>query len=259
MNQPISNQWCQGRVALVTGASSGMGRETALALGRAGAKVGVNYCRNQATADATVQEIKSASGEAITIQADVSQSADVDRMFAELACAFGDRLDYLVNNAGEWMKQRTLVVDCSDELIERMWSINARSVFFCCRAAARRMIQQGDGVIVNVGSNVGHSGGGGGTVPYCAAKAAVNTLTRGLGRELGPHGIRVVGVAPGVVDTPMTEHLAPEIRQKVMDATPLRRFGEANEVAGTILALLSPSCSFVSGTILDVDGGYLTR
>ena len=247
------------QVALVTGASSGIGREVALALGKAGARVGVNYCRNQGGAEKTVNEISATGGQAVAIQADVSIAADVENMFAELARAFGNRIDMLVNNAGQWM-DRCQLVDCTDELIDQMWNVNARSAMLCCRTAAQIMITQGEGTIVNVSSVVGHSGGGGGTLPYAAAKAAVNTLTRGLARELGPHGIRVVGIAPGVVDTPMTaERVGPDLRAKVEALTPLGRVGGAREIASVVLSVLSPACSFVSGTILDVDGGYLAR
>jgi len=259
MSGSSHDEWFAGRVALITGASSGMGYETALALGRAGARVGVNFCRNRAAADQAVDQIRSTGGEAIAIQADVSQSADVERAFQELAAAFGERIDFLVNSAGQWM-DRSPLVECSDEQIDRMWEVNARSVFFCCRAAGRKMIDQGEGVIVNVSSVVGHSGGGGGTLPYAASKAAVNTLTRGLARELGPHGIRVVGIAPGLIDTPMIAgRVSDEALEKVIAATPLRRLGEPSEVAAVILSLLSPAASFVSGTIVEVDGGMLTR
>ena len=251
--------WFQGRTALVTGASSGIGYGIATALGLAGTHVGVNYCKNREGAESAVAEITAGGGQAVAIQADVSCAEDVERMFGELEAACGQRLDMLVNNSGQWM-QRQPIVECSDEIFDQMWKVNARSVFLCCRAAARKMIAQKEGVIVNMGSVVGHSGGGGGTVPYAAAKAAVNTLTRGLARELGPHGIRVNAICPGVVNTPMTAgRIKPAAREAVINMTPLRRFGEAHEIARGVLSLLSPACSFVSGTILDIDGGYITR
>ena len=250
--------WFQGRTALVTGASSGIGYQIATALGLAGTHVGVNYCKNRAGAEAAVAEITAGGGQAIAIQADVSSTQEVERMFGELEASFGERIDMLVNNSGQWMPRQP-IVECSDETFDQMWAVNGRSVFLCCRTAARKMIAQKEGIIVNMGSVVGHSGGGGGTVPYAAAKAAVNTLTRGLARELGPHGIRVNGVCPGVIETPMTSGIQPEAREAVVNMTPLRRIGEAHEIARGVLALLSPACSFVSGTIVDMDGGYLTR
>ena len=167
--------WFQGRTALVTGASSGIGYQIATALGLAGTHVGVNYCKNREGAAAAVAEITAGGGQAIAIQADVSSTQEVERMFGELEASFGERLDMLVNNSGQWMPRQP-IVECSDETFDQMWAVNGRSVFLCCRTAARKMIAQKEGIIVNMGSVVGHSGGGGGTVPYAAAKAAVNTL-----------------------------------------------------------------------------------
>ena len=259
MADTLFHNWFNGRVSLVTGASSGIGLEIALALGKAGAKVGVNYHKNREGADKAVQGIVAAGGQAVAIQADVSRAADVERMYAELAVAFGNRVDMLVCNAGSWM-DRCSIVDCSDETWDRMFTVNARSVFLCCRMAARRMIDQGDGAIVNIGSVAGHTGSGESAVPYAAAKAAVHTFTRGLARELGPHGIRVNAVAPGVIETPMLEgRVAPEIRDKIISVIPLLRFGQPREIAPLVLSLLSPDCSYVTGTIIEVDGGLVMR
>ena len=180
-------------------------------------------------------------------------------MFAEFDVASGGRLDMLVNNAGEWMDKRP-VLECTDDQWDRMFAVNARSVFLCCRQAARRMVEQGEGAIVNIGSVAGHTGGGGGTVPYAAAKAAVHTFTRGLARELGPHGIRVNGVAPGMADTAMLDgRVTPEARSALLAATPLGRMAEPREVASIVTMLLSPAASFVTGEIVEVNGGLAMR
>jgi len=244
---------------LVTGASSGIGLEIALALGAAGAKVGVNYRANRDSAESIRGKIEASGGQAVSIQADVSRSEDVARLFDELASAFGERIDMLVNNAGDWM-QKSPIVDCDDATWERMLAVNTTSVFLCCRAAAKKMVAQGEGSIVNIGSVAGHTGGGGGTVPYGAAKAAVHTFTRGLARELGPSGVRVNCVAPGMIDTPMLEgRVTPEAHQTLTGMTPLGRFGQAQEIAPIVMTLLSPAASYITGEVIQVDGGLLMR
>lgn len=260
MNQADDHiNWFRDRVALVTGASSGIGFEIAAALGEAGAKVGVNYRRNREGAESAVRRIQTVGGQVRAIQADVSEPDQVERMFEELTTAFGDRIDMLVNNAGDWM-DKLPIVDCDEQTWERMWVANARSVFLCCRAAAKKMLSQGEGAIVNLGSVAGHTGGGGGTVPYAAAKAAVHTFTRGLARELGPQGIRVNCVAPGMIDTPMLAgRVTPQTHEAMKETTPLKRFGEAREVAPIVLTLLSPAASYITGEIIQVDGGLLMR
>jgi 3-oxoacyl-[acyl-carrier protein] reductase len=253
MNQTDS---FQGKVALVTGASSGIGRATALRLGAAGATVGVHCRSNRDSAESVREQIEAAGGRAVVLQADVSRADEVERMFAELDAEADGRLDMLVNNAGEWM-DRMPILDCPESQWDRMLDVNAKSVWLCCRQAAKRMIARESGSIVNVGSVVGHTGGSGGTLPYVAAKAAVHTMTRGLARELAPHHIRVNAVAPGFVDTPMLEGRVTE--ERAQQLVLLGRKGEPDEVAAVILALLSPAFTFVTGEIVDVNGGMLMR
>ena len=247
-----------GRIALVTGASSGIGMATAIALGQAGAKVGIQYRGNQAGAEATLRGVE-VGGEGVIIQADLGQTQDVNRTFTELESAFGSRLDFLVNNAGDWMDKET-IADCREEQWDHIFNVNTKSVFLCSQRAVRKMIDQGEGAVVNVGSIAGHTGGGGGTVPYAAAKSAVHAFTRGLAREMAPHGIRVNAVAPGLVETPMiAKRVVGDARESLKGMTPLGEIAEPRQLADAVLHLLSPAASFVTGMIYDVNGGFLMR
>jgi 3-oxoacyl-[acyl-carrier protein] reductase len=252
--------WFDGRVVLVTGASSGMGQATAIMLAGLGAKVGIHYRSNRAGADEALKQIQArGKGDGVVIQADVAKRDDIERMFGELEAAFGPRLGGLVNNAGDWM-DKELIVDCREQQWDHIFDVNVKSVFLCCQIAAKKMIAQKEGSIVNLGSIAGHGGGGGGTVPYAAAKAAVHTFTRGLAKELAPHNIRVNCVAPGLIHTPMiTTRLSDTASEGLKKSTPLGRFGEPKEIAYAITYLLSPAASFITGEIHNVNGGLLVR
>lgn len=247
-----------GKTALVTGAGSGIGAATAVALGRAGASVGVHCRRSRAGAEAAAAQIRKAGSEALVVQADLSLAGEVERMFEEMVLHFGT-IHMLVNNAGDWM-DKSPIADCPEDQWDHMMNANAKSVFLCSRRAIPLMKALGEGTIVNLGSVAGHTGGGGGTVPYAAAKAAVHTFTRGLARELGPDGIRVNAVAPGMVDTPMLEGRVTEQASAALQAmTPLGRMARPEEIARVVLMLLSPAASFVTGEIVEVNGGLLMR
>jgi 3-oxoacyl-[acyl-carrier protein] reductase len=247
-----------GQYILVTGAGSGIGAAIAVALGVAGAAVGVHFHSNRAGPDQVAQRIAESGGRAVTLQADVSRPADVERLFSEFEERVGP-LDGVVNNAGEWM-DRSPIVDCPLDRWQRMFDVNTTSVFLCCQHAARRMMPRKRGAIVNIGSVAGHTGGGGGTVPYAAAKAAVHTLTRGLARELAPHGIRVNGVAPGMVATPMLDGRVDDAaKQRFSETIPIGRFASAEDIAPIVCMLLSDGAAYITGEIVDVNGGYLMR
>lgn len=245
-----------GKVALVTGASSGIGRATAVALAEAGAAVAVNYHRNEAGAEEAKQEIVSAGGRAMAVHADVTVSADVRRMVDEAVAAFGP-IDILVNNAGSLVERLRLL-----ELTEARWDevidLNLKSAFLCAQAVAALMIRRGSGVIVNVTSIAGRNGGALGAIHYATAKGGMITMTKGLAKELAPHGIRVNAVSPGVIATPFHEQFStPEAIRNFVNNIPLGRVGAPEEVAKTILFLVSESSSYLVGETIEVNGGML--
>lgn len=255
---PSSDFNLAGQNVLVSGAGSGIGGAVALALASAGASVGVHYNRNRDGADAIVAQARTAGVKAESFQCDLTDAQAVERLFEQFDNKIGP-ITGLVNNAGDWM-DKVPIVDCTLAQWHRMMDTNATSVFLCCQQAARRMIARKSGAIVNLGSVAGHTGGGGGTVPYAAAKAAVHTFTRGLAKELAPHGIRVNAVAPGMVDTAMLKgRVSDEARLSISRGTPLGRFAEPAEMAPAVAFLLSSGASYITGAILEVNGGLLMR
>ncbi len=245
-----------GKVALVTGAGSGIGRGAAIALAEAGAVVGINYHRNEAGAEEAKQKIVAAGGRAITIQADVTKSADAQRMVEETVAAFGP-VDILVNNAGSLVERLRLL-----ELTEARWDevidLNLKSAFLCAQAVAASMIQRKSGAIINVASIAGRNGGALGSIHYSTAKGGMITMTKGLAKELAPHGIRVNAVSPGVIDTPFHEQFStPEAIRNFVNNIPLGRVGAPEEVARTILFLASEASSYLVGETIEVNGGML--
>jgi len=245
-----------GKVALVTGAGSGIGRATAIALAEAGAAVAVNYHRNEAGAEKARQEIVLAGGRAVTVQADVTRSADARRMVDVIGAAFGP-VDILVNNAGSLVERLRLL-----EMIEARWDevidLNLKSAFLCAQAVAAAMIQRRIGVIVNIASIAGRNGGALGSIHYSTAKGGMITMTKGLAKELAPHGIRVNAVSPGVISTPFHEQFStPEAIRNFVSNIPLGRVGAPEEVARTILFLASEASSYIVGETIEVNGGML--
>ncbi|HWB54963.1 MAG TPA: SDR family oxidoreductase [Tepidisphaeraceae bacterium] len=252
-------KWFQGKRALITGASSGIGRAIALELGRLGTRIAVHYRGGEREAHLICEEIEKNGGSAIALCADLSRSDEVLSIFHRCDQELGQPLDMLVNNAGQWM-DKSPIRDCPIELWDRMFNINARSVFLCCQQAVQRMAAKKAGAIVNIGSLAGHTGGGGGTVPYATAKAAVHTMTRGLAREVASLGIRVNAVAPGMVDTPMLAgRVSEQAANQLNSAIPLGTFAQPAEIVPAILFLLSPGASYITGEVIDVNGGLLMR
>lgn len=246
----------ENKVVLITGASTGIGRATALAFAAEGATVAANYRGNKKDAESLVAEIQANGGRAIAVQADAGKAADVKRLLENVVQSYG-RLDVLFNNAGRWM-DRVPTTDCPEEMWDDIFATNVKSVFLCAKAAIPIMQKQQRGVIINTGSVAGHTGGGGGTCAYAASKAAVHTMTRSLAKELAKNGIRVCGVAPGIVDTPLlNRHEKPEMMDKLKALTPLNRLATPEEIAAAVLFLASDEASYITGEIIEVNGGLL--
>src|SRR5689334_13982917 len=195
-----------GKVALVTGAGSGIGKATAIALAASGARVAINYHRNEAGAEDARQQIAGTGGSAITIQADATKSAEVRAMVEKTVAAFGP-VDILVNNAGSLVK-RLRLLELTEEIWDEVVDLNLKSAFLCAQAVAASMIERKTGTIINVTSIAGRNGGALGSIHYSTAKGGMITLTKGLARELAPHGVRVNAVSPGVIDTPFHEQFS---------------------------------------------------
>jgi 3-oxoacyl-[acyl-carrier protein] reductase len=246
-----------GRVALVTGAGVGIGRAVALTLAKAGAKVGVHYHRSEVEAAATLSTLRAAGGAGLLLQADLTveeqASATVDRLVAELG-----RLDILVNNAGSPV-QRTRVEDCPTSLWRQVFDVNVTSAFLVTRRAIPHLRASGHGSIINNLTLSVQTGGAGGAGPYAAAKGALQVLTRTLARELAPQ-VRVNAIMPGVIETRHHEVFStPQRMVEYRRETPLARNGTADEVAQVVLFLASDAASFLTGALLDVNGGRFLR
>jgi 3-oxoacyl-[acyl-carrier protein] reductase len=240
----------QGRVAVVTGGGTGIGRATALALARHGASVAINYSRSEADAVSTAQLITGAGGQAITVQADVSDEGQVLAMFERVASAFGS-VDLLVNNAGITRYIPLADLDSvTDEIWDSIFAVNLKGVWYCSRGAAPYMRARGAGAIVNV-TSVGGLSGDGSSLPYAVSKAAAIGLTRSLARALAPQ-IRVCSVAPGIVKTRWVAGREEHVDRLSKNA-PLQRTATPEDVAAMIYALLTQDA--MTGQTVVVDGG----
>ena len=241
-----------GKVALVTGASRGIGRAIAQRLAADGARVGVNYAQNRAAAEETAAAITQAGGEALLLPADVADKAAVDAMVAALTGGWG-RLDILVNNAG--ITRDTLLLRLGEEAWDAVLDTNLRGAYLCAKAALRPMLRSG-GRIINVSSVVGQIGNPGQT-NYAAAKAGLIGFTMALAREVASRRITVNAVAPGYIATDMTAQIKPEAAAKLQEMIPLGRLGQAAEVAELVAFLASDRAAYITGQTIRVDGGMV--
>jgi NAD(P)-dependent dehydrogenase (short-subunit alcohol dehydrogenase family) len=245
------------KVMVVTGGGRGIGAATALIAAQRGYAVAVNYRSNRQAAEALVKRIESQGGKAIAVPGDVASEADVVRLFETTDRALG-RVGALVNNAGI-VDRGTRVEHMSAERIARMLAVNVTGSFLCAREAVKRMSTRHGGrggAIVNVSSIAARLGGAGEYVDYAASKGAIDTLTVGLAKEVGPEGIRVNAVRPGIIRTEIHEASGDPARVERIGATaPLQRPGEAEEVARAIVWLLSDEASYMTGALVDVTGG----
>jgi NAD(P)-dependent dehydrogenase (short-subunit alcohol dehydrogenase family) len=239
-----------GKLALVTGAGRGIGRAIALAFADAGAELLLNS-RTPAELEAVAAEIAQRGGRACPLPFDVTDSAA-----ARAAIAALPRLDILVNNAGVNRPQPFLEVD--DATLDRMLALNVRAAFVVAQAAARHMVSAGQGVVVNMSSQMGHVGSERDRTVYVMTKHAIEGLTKAMAAELAPQGVRVVSIAPTFIDTPLTAPFFanPEFRKWVEDRIPLGRVGTVDEVAHAVVFLASPAAALVTGSSLLADGGW---
>lgn len=241
------------KTAIVTGASRDIGQAVALELGRRGAKVIVNFRNDEGAADRVVDAIRQAGSDALKVRADVTRADEVARLVGETRQAFGERIDILVNVAGGMVERRPL--DAMDEeFFNYVMQLNMTSTFLVTKAVAPHMPE--GSAIVNFASQAGRDGGGPGACAYATSKGAVMTFTRAVAKELGPRGIRVNALCPGMIATTFHDTFTKdEVRKNVAAATPLRRQGNSEEVATTVAWLVSDAAAFVTGASIDINGG----
>lgn len=240
------------RVAVVTGASRGIGRAIALALAAEGAKIAINYASNSTAADQLVAEITAAGGEATALQADISKADSVDALIKAVTDQWG-RIDILVNNAG--ITRDTLLLRMKPEDWQAVIDTNLTGVFLCTRAVSKLMLKQKSGRIINIASVAGQMGNPG-QANYSAAKAGVIGFTKTVAKELASRGITVNAVAPGFIATDMTKDL--KGGEEILKFIPLARYGEPEEVAGLVRFLAAdPAAAYITGQTINVDGGMV--
>ncbi len=239
------------KVALVTGASRGIGRACALRLAKDGFTVVVNYAHSAKEAEAVLATIRENGGDGMIYQADVSRLDDVKRMMRDVAKAYG-QIDVLVNNAGIVRDEYVLMLN--PDTLNACFDLNVKGYFYCAQQAVLKMFRRKCGAIINMSSVSGILALPGQSV-YGATKGAVNTMTATMAKELAPYGIRVNAVAPGFIETEMLDALPPEKKEEYLNAIPMHRLGSVEDVAGVVSMLASDDAAYITGQVITVDGG----
>nr|WP_314433764.1 glucose 1-dehydrogenase [uncultured Brevundimonas sp.] len=243
----------ENKVAIVTGGGRDIGRDVSRVLAREGAKVVINFANDEAAAAETLDGIRAAGGEAIVHRADVTTAAGVASLVAAAEAAYGAKVDILVNLAGGMVERRPLA-DIDEDFFDKVMTLNLKSAYLMTRAVAPLMAEGGS--IINFASLAGRDGGGPGAAIYATSKGALMTFTRAMAKELGPRGVRVNSLCPGMIATSFHDIFTKdEVRAAVAASTPLRRQGRPEEVAETVAYLASDAASFVTGVNLDINGG----
>ncbi len=240
-----------GKIAIVTGAGRGIGRGIAVALASEGASVVVNYSRSQEAAETVVHQIQNLGGTALAVKGDVSSAPDMEALAKETLERFG-RVDILVNNAG--ITRDKLMLRMTEEDWDAVLDTNLKGAFLAVKAVAPALLKQRSGVILNVGSVIGKVGGAG-QVNYAASKSGLIGLTKSLAKELGGRNIRVNAIAPGFIESEMTEVLKEEQKAAVLKQIPLGRLGSVEDVAQVVAFLCSDAAAYIQGEVISIDGG----
>jgi 3-oxoacyl-[acyl-carrier protein] reductase len=250
----MSNKKLSGKTAIITGSSYGIGKGIAVLFAKEGANVVINYSKSEQKAQMVVEEIVAGGARAIAVRADVSKSAEIKKLVEKSVDTFGS-VEILVNNAG--ILPFGEIEEIDDECLERVFQVNFFGAFYCCREVVPHMKERKYGKIVNVSSIAGQKGDHSTAPCYGPSKGALSVLTKSLARQLGPHGINVNAIAPHAIITPMMDYWDEEKRREMKEVIPVRRLGTPYDVAVAALFLVSDEANFITGQVINVNGGYL--
>ena len=242
-----------GKNVIVTGGSRGIGRAIAIEFGKLGANVVINYVSNEKEAEEVAKEVESLGGKALIVKGDVSKVENSKFLIEETIENFGS-IDVLVNNAG--ITRDNLLIRMTDDEFEKVIDVNLKGVYNTCKCAIRHMMKQRKGRIINISSVVGIMGNAG-QANYAASKAGVIGLTKSIAREVGTRGITVNAIAPGFIVSDMTNVLKDEVKKEMLSRIPLNKFGEPENIAKTVAFLASSDSEYITGQVINVDGGML--